>query len=79
VEAVQKYLHDKGSVLGFPGARELSTAEGLEVDCDILIPAALESQITSENAPRIRARIVAEGATAPRRSTPSGSCWRAPS
>ena len=65
VEAVQKHLHEKGSILGFPGARDLPTAEGLELDCDVLIPAALESQITVENAPRIRARIVAEGANGP--------------
>ena len=48
-----------------PGARDLPTAEGLELDCDVLIPAALESQITAENAPRIRARIIAEGANGP--------------
>jgi glutamate dehydrogenase (NAD(P)+) len=65
VEAVQKHLHEKGSIRGFPGARDLPTAEGLELDCDILIPAALESQITTTNAPRIRARIVAEGANGP--------------
>lgn len=65
VAAVQKQLHEKGSIVGFPGARDLPTAEGLELDCDILIPAALESQITAANAPRIRARIVAEGANGP--------------
>ncbi len=65
VEAAQKHLHEKGSILGFPGARDLPTAEGLELDCDVLIPAALESQITAANAPRIRARIVAEGANGP--------------
>jgi glutamate dehydrogenase (NAD(P)+) len=65
VAAVQKQLHEKGSILGFPGARDLPTAEGLELDCDVLIPAALESQITAANAPRIRARIVAEGANGP--------------
>ena len=65
VEAAQKHLHEKGSIRGFPGARDLPTAAGLELDCDILIPAALESQITSANAPRIRARIIAEGANGP--------------
>src|SRR5262245_41630297 len=56
VEAVQAHLRNTGSIRGFPGAKELPTAEGLEVECDILIPAALEAQITADNAPRIRAR-----------------------
>ena len=65
VEAVQKHLRWTGTIRGFPGARDLPTAEALELDCDILIPAALEGQITVDNAPRIRARIVAEGANGP--------------
>src|SRR5262245_41700610 len=65
VEAVEKHLRWTGSIKGFPGARDLPTAEALELDCDVLIPAALEGQITAENAPKIRARIVAEGANGP--------------
>jgi len=65
VEAVQKHLRWTGSIRAFPGARDLPTAEGLEIDCDVLIPAALEGQITADNAPRIRARIVAEAANGP--------------
>jgi glutamate dehydrogenase (NAD(P)+) len=65
VEAVQRYLQEKNSIRGFPGARDLPSAEALELDCDVLIPAALENQITADNAPRIRARIVAEGANGP--------------
>src|SRR6185436_1394290 len=65
VEAVHRHLVEKGSIRGFPGARDLPTPEGLELDCDVLIPAALEGQLTAENAPRIRARIVAEGANGP--------------
>jgi glutamate dehydrogenase (NAD(P)+) len=65
VEAVQKHLRWTNSIRGFPGARELPTAEALELDCDVLIPAALEGQITADNAPRIRARILAEGANGP--------------
>jgi glutamate dehydrogenase (NAD(P)+) len=53
------------SVLGFPGSREISNAELLATDCDILIPAAMENQITAENAGSIAARIVAEGANGP--------------
>jgi glutamate dehydrogenase (NAD(P)+) len=66
VDAVVKHLRDSGSILNFPGARNLTpTGRALELDCDILIPAALENQITAENAPRIQARIIAEGANGP--------------
>ncbi len=55
--------HD--SVVGFPGTREISNSELLELECDILIPAALENQITAANAHRIQARMIAEGANGP--------------
>jgi glutamate dehydrogenase (NAD(P)+) len=54
-----------GSVAGMPGTSPISTTAVLESDCDILIPAALENQITETNAPLVRARIVAEGANGP--------------
>ena len=66
VEAVMKHRKETGSILDFPGATNLPTREsGLELECDILIPAALENQITEENAPRIKAKIVAEAANGP--------------
>jgi glutamate dehydrogenase (NAD(P)+) len=66
VEAVVKHRQKTGSILDFPGATNLPTREaGLELECDILIPAALENQITEENAPRIKAKIVAEAANGP--------------
>jgi glutamate dehydrogenase (NAD(P)+) len=54
-----------GSVVGFAGAQAVSNADILESDVDILIPAALESQITAENASHVKARIVAEAANGP--------------
>ncbi len=66
VEAVMRHRKETGSILNFPGATNLSHRnDALELECDILIPAALENQITEENAPRVRARIVAEGANGP--------------
>ncbi len=65
-DAVVQHRKETGSILNFPGATNLhSTAEALELECDILIPAALEDQITEENAPRIRAKLIAEGANGP--------------
>jgi glutamate dehydrogenase (NAD(P)+) len=66
LESVMVHRRETKSILDFPGARNLPrSADALELDCDILVPAALEQQITSENAPRIKARIVAEAANGP--------------
>ncbi len=66
LEAVMTHRRATNSLLGFPGARDLpSGPAGLELDCDILVPAALERQLTGDNAPRIKARIIAEGANGP--------------
>ncbi len=66
LEAVMAHRKRTESLLGFPGARDLPNGPaGLEVDCDILVPAALERQLTGENAPRIKAKIIAEGANGP--------------
>ena len=66
VEEVMAHRQETGSLLDFPGARNLEQRDqGLELDCDILVPAALENAITMENAPRIRAKIVAEAANGP--------------
>jgi glutamate dehydrogenase (NAD(P)+) len=54
-----------GTVTGFAEADAVTAREFLELDCDILIPAAVEGQITSQNAARIRARMIAEGANGP--------------
>jgi len=66
VDGVTRHLHETGSILNYPGAENLiPTQAALELECDILIPAALENQLTAQNAPRIKARIVAEGANGP--------------
>ncbi|MDR5709757.1 MAG: Glu/Leu/Phe/Val dehydrogenase [Armatimonadota bacterium] len=64
-KAVLRHKRETGSVVGYPGAQPVTNAELLELPCDILVPAALEGQIHRENAPRIRARVVVEGANGP--------------
>jgi len=63
--AVLAWKKEHHTVCGFPGTKDITNAELLEVDCDILIPAALENQITAENAPRIKARLIGEAANGP--------------
>ncbi|MDP9353583.1 MAG: Glu/Leu/Phe/Val dehydrogenase [Chloroflexota bacterium] len=64
-QRVLKYKAETGSVQGFPESTSITNGEILELPCDILIPAALESQITLHNADSIQARIVAEAANGP--------------
>ena len=59
------WVQRNGSIVGFPGTRPIDPRELLELECDVLVPAALENVITGANAGRIRARIVAEGANGP--------------
>jgi glutamate dehydrogenase (NAD(P)+) len=63
--AIIAWKQEHNSVVGFPGTKKITNEELLELDCDILIPAALENQITAENAGRIKARIIAEAANGP--------------
>ena len=66
VEELMMHRKETGSIMNFPGATNLENrADALELDCDILIPAALESVITLENADRIKAKIIAEAANGP--------------
>ncbi len=65
VPALLVHVAAHGSVAGFEGAEVIADASFWDVDCDILIPAALEQQITRDNAGRIRARLVIEGANGP--------------
>ena len=63
--SVLAWKKEHGSVVGFPGTKEISNADLLELDCEILIPAALENQITAQNAGRIQARLIGEAANGP--------------
>jgi glutamate dehydrogenase (NAD(P)+) len=65
VGALRKHKEKTGSVVGFPGAKSISNEDLLETECTILIPAALENQITKKNAGKIGAKIMAEAANGP--------------
>jgi glutamate dehydrogenase (NAD(P)+) len=66
LETLMAHRKETGSVLDLPNAVNLPNREmGLELECDILIPAALENQITDENASRIQAKIIVEAANGP--------------
>ena len=65
-EDVFQHRKATGSILNFPGATNLDkNTDALELDCDILIPAALENVINGENAPRVKAKIIGEAANGP--------------
>jgi glutamate dehydrogenase (NAD(P)+) len=65
IKRVINWKKEHGTVQGFPGADDVTNAAVLEVPCDILIPAALENQITSHNVANIKARLIAEAANGP--------------
>ena len=65
LDAVSEHKQRTGHLAGFPEADAISHAELLELPCEVLVPASLSTQITTENAPRIRARVVGEAANGP--------------
>ena len=65
IPAVLAYMAEQKTLEGFPGADYISNHDLLELDCDILMPAATENQITSKNAHRIKCKVLAEGANGP--------------
>jgi len=64
-EAVTRFRAETGSLVGFPSATVLPSEAALELDCDILVPAAIENVITERNVASVRARVIAEGANGP--------------
>jgi glutamate dehydrogenase len=70
IPALLAYAHRNGTVKGFPGSRNIGTEELFALDVDVLVPAALENQITSTVARNVKARIIAEAANGP--TTPDG-------
>jgi glutamate dehydrogenase (NAD(P)+) len=65
IEYIAEPKNAKHSLEGFPGGNRVGNTELLELDCDILVPAAIENQITEKNARRIKAFLIAEGANGP--------------
>lgn len=65
VEKALAWVQSNRTLAGFPGAEKINTDELLELECDVLVPAAKEDQITHLNAPKIKAKIICEGANGP--------------
>jgi glutamate dehydrogenase (NAD(P)+) len=65
LHAVDEWVREHGTLADYPHAEHVSNAELLELPCDILVLAALEEQLTAENAPRVDCKLVAEGANGP--------------
>jgi glutamate dehydrogenase/leucine dehydrogenase len=76
IKALKAWKAEHSTVVGFPGSEDISNAELLELDVDVLVPAALENQITGDNAERIKARIVAEAANGPTTPDADEILWR---
>jgi glutamate dehydrogenase (NAD(P)+) len=62
---IDRWLAENGQLKGFPGAEAISNEELLELPCEVLIPAAVQNQLTDKNAPRVQARLIVEGANGP--------------
>jgi glutamate dehydrogenase (NAD(P)+) len=64
-EAINRHKREAGTVTGFPGADAITNEELLEIDCDVLVPAAIEGVITTRNADATKARVICEAANGP--------------
>jgi glutamate dehydrogenase (NAD(P)+) len=65
IAAVERWVAEHGVLAGYPDADEVGPADVLEVPCEVLIPAAIERQITEDNAPRLQCQLVVEAANGP--------------
>ncbi len=65
IDALLEYRQRNGTIVGFPGAEAANGADLMVADCEVLLPAATENVITSQNADKIKARILCEGANGP--------------
>jgi glutamate dehydrogenase (NAD(P)+) len=65
IAALQQHRKETGSITGFPGGEDMDKTEAMFLECDVLIPAATENVITSQNADRVRCKILCEGANGP--------------
>ncbi len=66
IDKLLKFRRETGSIIGFPGSKTLEVREDwVSIDCEVLVPAALESQIHAENAKNVKAKIIAEAANGP--------------
>jgi glutamate dehydrogenase (NAD(P)+) len=65
VAAAMAWAKEHRALMGFPGADAITNEQLLTCDCDVLVPAAMENVITSKNAPKIKAKIICEGANGP--------------
>ena len=75
-DEVMKWKEKHGSVKGFPGTRTITQGELLTLPCDVLVPAALENQITNTNVAKVRAKVVLELANGPVASQASKKLWK---
>ena len=65
IAALQEHRKETGSITGFPGGEDMDKTEAMFLECDVLLPAATENVITSQNADRLRCKILCEGANGP--------------
>ena len=65
IDRLQAHRKETGSIVGFSGGEDIDRKEALYLDCDVLLPAATENVITSENASKLRCKILCEGANGP--------------